>query len=97
MAALAKNDSLDTEASAERFAMIESESVAMNRALKSLVSGEGELELPVYEFHDKPINEISYGRQFDYDSRPGEESLDDVYVPEGFAFVSGTVRHFSGR
>ncbi len=97
MAALAKNDSLDTKASAERFAMIESEAVAMNRALKSLVSGEGELELPVYEFHDKPINEISYGRQFDYDSKPGEESLDDVYVPEGFAFVSGTVRPFSGR
>ena len=97
MAALAKNDSLDTDASAERFAMIESEAVSMNRALKSLISEDEELELPVFEFHDKPINEISYGRQFDYDKKPVEEGLDDIYVPEGFAYVSNTIKPFSGR
>ncbi len=69
----------------------------MNRALKSLISEDEELELPVFEFHDKPINEISYGRQFDYDSKPAEEGLEDIYVPEDFAYVSGTVKPFSGR
>ncbi len=97
MAALAKNDSGDSDTSAERFAMIESEAVSMNRALKSLISEDEELELPVFEFHDKPINEISYGRQFDYDSKPAEEGLEDIYVPEDFAYVSGTVKPFSGR
>ncbi len=95
MAALAKTDSKDPNVSAERFAMIESEAVSMNRVLKNLISVGEEQELPEFEFKDRPINEISYGRHHEYENDRHREEYENVIVPEGFVCTGSAVPEFS--
>ena len=97
LAALAKTDSQDPNVSAERFSMIENEAVGMNRVLKNLISVGEEQELPEYEFKDRPINEISYGKHHEYDTEKPRESYENIVVPEGFAYVGGVSEDYPDR
>ncbi len=89
MAALAKTETSDPAVSRERFKMIEAEAVKMNRVLRKALPEAVVEELPDFEFEDRPINRISYGKRHEEDNKVSISIVDSSDIPKDFAFSSG--------
>lgn len=98
MSALAKTDTSDPVASRERFKMIESEGIKMNRVLKALDDENESEEIPELEFEDRPINKISFGRK-PSEKKKNEKSVEysDAVIPENYAFISNIREGFEPK